>query len=209
MGRKVERPAPDHHSDQGQDDQSPEPIREDVRASHPPPRRGRAHSPSPGSPRPPRPMSPSICCALASTPACAERSASFTPARIRSARASGSSGSIASGEISIATTWPAPFAVTLTSPPPTEACAVSCSASCCMRATCSCICAACCISLSMSKEDMALAFPFARVECLLEQFEDSLLAGRLLVGRRRLARLAEFEDELEPAPGDVVECVRE
>ena len=36
-------------------------------------------------------MSPSICCAFASTPALAERSASFTPARTRSASASGSS----------------------------------------------------------------------------------------------------------------------
>src|ERR1041384_5116983 len=53
-------------------------------------------------------MSPSICCAFASSPARAERSASFTPASTRSASASGSSLSIASGEISIAVTSPAP-----------------------------------------------------------------------------------------------------
>src|ERR687888_1036802 len=73
---------------------------------------GRAYSPGPESPSPPR-MSACICCAFASTAAEAERSASFTPARTRSARPSGSDGSIASGEIQIESTWPAPFAVTL------------------------------------------------------------------------------------------------
>ena len=92
---------------------------------------------------------------------------------------------------------------------PTEECAVSFSASSCMRATCSCIWAACCINLSMSKEDMFLAFPFFGVECLLEELEDPLLAGRLVIGRRRLARLAELEGELETAAGDVVERVGE
>src|SRR5690348_7116315 len=207
---KVERPAPDHDADQGEDDERPEPVREDVPAANAPPRRGCAHSPSPGRPRPPRPMSPSICCAFASTPARAERSASFTPASTRSASASGSSGSIASGEISTAITSPAPFAVTFTRPPPTDECAVSWAASSCIRCTCSCISAACCINFSMSKEDMSLAFPLLRIESLLEELEDLLLACRLLtLARGGLARLAELEGELEPTPGHVVERVGE
>ena len=171
----------------------------------------RAHSPSPGSPRPPRPMSPSICCAFASTPACAERSASFTPARTRSPSASGSSGSIASGEISIAThlagavrghldeaaadgrlrgllrrllLHPLHLLLHLLRPA-----ASACS---CRRRT------------SAAQLSRSL-----RVERLLEQLEDPLLAGRLVVGRRRLARLAEREREREPAAGDVVERVGE
>src|SRR5690348_12124264 len=56
---------------------------------------------------------------------------------------------------------------------------------------------------------MSLAFPLARVEGLLEELEDLLLAGRLLVGRGRLARLAEPEDELETAARDVVERIGE
>src|SRR5207253_8732012 len=56
----------------------------------------------------------------------------------------------------------------------------------------------------------ALAFPFLRVESLLEELEDLLLARRLVaLARRRLARLTEFEDELEPAPCHVVEGVGE
>src|SRR5579884_4428870 len=214
VGGEVEGPAPDHDADQREDEEGPEPVREEVGTAHAPPGRRLAHSPRPGSPSPPgpsppRPMSPSICCAFASTPARAERSASFTPARTRSASASGSSGSIASAEISIARTSPAPFAVTLTRPPPTDDCAVSCAASSCICCTCCCICAACCMSLSMSNEDMALAFPLTRVECLLEQLEDLLFARGLLVDHRSLARLAELEGELEPSSGDVVERVGE
>ena len=51
----------------------------------------------------------------------AERSASFTAASTMSASSSGSSGSIAFGSMRISTTSPAPFAFTVTIPPPAEA----------------------------------------------------------------------------------------
>ena len=60
----------------------------------------------------------------------AERSASLTAASTRSASSSGSSGSIAFGSIVMETTSPAPFAFTVTIPPPAEASTISLAASC-------------------------------------------------------------------------------
>ena len=69
----------------------------------------------------------------------------------RSARPSGSSGSIASGEILISVISPAPLALTTTIPPPTDASTVSCASSSCAFAICSCICCTCWSILFMSR----------------------------------------------------------
>src|SRR5262249_41251171 len=49
-----------------------------------------------------------------------------------------------------------------------------------------------------------LAFPLARIECLLKLRDELLFACGLVLGGLVLARLAELEDELEPAAGDGV-----
>ena len=85
-----------------------------------------------------------------STACAAARSASLAAASTMSASISGSSGSIARGSMAICTSSPAPFALTVTIPPPAEASPNSFLASSCARAICSCICWACFISAFMS-----------------------------------------------------------
>ena len=65
----------------------------------------------PGQPEAARAPPGSMPSSFDSTSACAERSASFTAARTRSASSSGSSGSIAFGSIVISTISPPPFAL--------------------------------------------------------------------------------------------------
>ena len=91
---------------------------------------------------------------------------------------SGSSGSIALGSILISLISPAPVALTVTMPPPAVASTVSFASSSCAFCICSCICCTCCISLFMSMPSMpvVLLVPLARVEGLLHQLDDLLLA---------------------------------
>src|SRR2546430_6464190 len=81
-------------------------------------------SPSPGRPSPPS-APPARPPSLDSIRFCAARIASFTAAMIMSSSISGSFGSIAFGSILISLISPAPFATTVTIPPPAVASTVS------------------------------------------------------------------------------------
>src|ERR1043166_5772792 len=103
----------------------------------------------PGRPSPERP--PRAGPSLASTRACAERTASFTAATTMSSSISGSFGSIAFGSILISLISPSPVAVTVTMPPPAVAWTISCFSSSWAFCIWPCICCTCSSILFMSK----------------------------------------------------------
>ena len=121
---------------------------------------------------------------------------------------SGSSGSIAFGSILISLISPAPFAMTVTMPPPAVAWTVSFASSSCAFCICSCIWPTCCSNLSMSMP-IASVLPFVGVQGLFHELEDLFLAGRLVELELVLPRLALGEREPEVASGHLVERVGE
>src|SRR5438874_8829477 len=169
------------------------------------------------------PMAPP---SFVSTSCCAARIASLTAARTMSASSSGSSGSIASGEMVIALISSAPVALTVTIPPPAEASTVSPASSSCAFAICSCISWACFIGFSKamamvsapsgssqcarSPHAASLFVDLPGVERLLDQRDQILLACGFLLDRLAVAAVrAELEGEREPAACHFVEGVGE
>src|SRR4051812_48304239 len=108
----------------------------------------------------------------------------WTPLRMRSSSISTSSGSTTSFAILIESTSPAPFATTVTLPPPAVAVTFLSASSACGWSICSCIFLACCIILFMFIEVWLSGLDFRAEDLQRTADERIVLEFRHRIGRR-------------------------